>query len=208
MVSFLVFLIAIVPYLIWTIYTGIKRRWKKLIYQLSVPTVIYIVIFAVTATIDHFEYSNYLRNIYDTDFSFDDATFEYHSDRSFNGDGYSLSVYPLPSEIRNRFENPDSALKNEFPKKPNYRKDWDSQTWREAPYLIYQKRYFDFALQSHYSESNKEFEKYIEKARKAIESKNTFYSFFVQVHSYGVADIDLFIVDLEENLVYSINFNT
>ena len=126
--------------------------------------------------------------------------FEHDSDRAFNGDGTSISIYELPPEIRSRFEAPDKKLLTEFPKRPHYRNDWSVVTWKEAPLNEEYNQYLDFALFAASGHS--------EEIREALSRKGTYYAFFHYDHGDHPGNVDFFIIDLVRNRLYSINVNT
>ena len=142
----------------------------------------------------------YVLDIYDSETDLDEPLYKYTPERSFNGDGVSLYIFELPVSIRQRFENSDSRLISDFPKRPYYRDDWSTVSWREAPLSKEHKMYFDFAL--HASSSH------AEELRESLSRAGTFYSFFHYDHGDHPSNVDFFIVDLEAGRIYEINVNT
>jgi len=161
----------------------------------------------VSSVLDAKAYSEYLSGLYDTNVTLGSALYEYDSPRAFNGDGYSISIYELPANIRSRFESADERLLTEFPKRPSYRDRWNSQHWREAPFDTKFEKYLDFAL-SRYDEDRTGLSSQFQAIREALSRKRTYYAFFTYDHGDHPGNIDLFIVDLEGGRLYSINHNT
>ena len=96
-----------IPYGIWIIYSLFKKRWKRVVLQIAVPIVIYALLLGVSVLINSKAHTDYINGLYDCKVSLGSAIFEYDSERTFNGDGYSFSVYELPSTVRQRFESVD-----------------------------------------------------------------------------------------------------
>lgn len=211
MVTFIVVLLTILgclPYAIWVIYSLFKKRWKRVGLQIVIPLAIYAVLFSADAFFSAREHADDLNGLFDAQVTLGPTIFNYESVRSFLGDGYSISVYELPSAIRQRFESPDQKLLTEYPKHPGYRDHWKFEHWREAPFDDVFKEYLDFALSTSGPENREGLELQFEAIRKALARKGTYYAFFYNVPSGYVGDVDFFIVDLVEGRLYMINLNT
>ncbi len=118
-IVFLFTLLGCLPYGIWIIYTAVKKRWKRLGLQVGIPFVAYLLLQGVSWIVYEDAYNRYLEELYDTEVDLGQPIFEHDSERSFNGDGYSISVHELPSTIRSRFETADKRLLSDFPKHPS-----------------------------------------------------------------------------------------
>ncbi len=197
-----------IPYGIWIIYSMFKKKWKRVGLQIAIPVAVYACFAGIATLSSSKAHADYLVGLYDTEVEFGPAVFEYNSDRSFNGDGYSFSVYELPAKIRKRFESADARLLTEYPKQPSYRNHWQFEHWREAPFDDKFREYVDFALSSYDAGNASELTKHFESIRSALQRKGTFYAFFYNRPSGHVGDVDFFIVDLTEGRLYSINNNT
>ena len=126
-------LIGCIPYLAWIVYTAFKKRWRKLGLQILIPVITYGFLFLILFFLNSKLYDNDLLNMFNTKVELGTPVFEYHSERHFNGDGYSLSVYKLPESVKKRFFEADELFLNEFPKLPDYRSHWSQEHWREGP---------------------------------------------------------------------------
>ena len=199
-IFFIIAVLGCIPYGIWIILTAIKKRWQKLSLQIAIPVATYILLLVFAYFGESYIKAQYDRNIYDSDGNLGDPIYEHHPERSFNGDGSSISIYDLPPKIRSRFENPDSKLLEDFPKRPDYRDDWKVMRWREAPIDEEFNQYTNFAL---FGASN-----YSSDIKKALSRKGTYYAFFYYDHGENPGNIDFFIVDLVGGRIYSINVNT
>lgn len=204
----LITILGCIPYGIWIVYSMIKKKWKRVGIQIGIPVAVYAMLIGASSLSGPMIQADYLKDLYDCEVSLGPAIFEYDSERSFNGDGYSFSVYSLPSTIRERFESADSRLLSEYPKHPSYRDHWSFEHWREAPFDEKFKDYLDFALSSYDAGNASELTTHFESIRKALGQKGTHYAFFYNRPSSYIGDIDLFIVDLNEGRLYSINHNT
>ena len=133
----------------------------------------------------------------------------YHeSPRAFNGDGYSISVYELPGSIRDRFESPDEGLLANFPQRPSYRNDWSAQRWKRSPFDDEFDEYLDFALSSYDSDKMTGIYDQFDAIRKAPSGGEAYYAFFYCSHKEYLLNVDMFIIDLGGNRLYTINHNT
>lgn len=196
----MVVILGFIPYAIWSIRTAIKKNWKKFGIQVGAPVVYFAILIGISVFTESGAQDQYLKDVYDADVEFADPVFKDESPRSFNGDGASLYIYEIPDQIRRRFENQDSRLMTDFPKRPHFRRDWSVVTWKEAPFDSNLEKYLDFAL---YASS-----KHSEEIRDALSRKGTFYSFFHYDHGSSPGNVDFFVVDLVGGRVYEINVNT
>ena len=204
----LITILGCIPYGIWIIYSLFKKKWKRVGFQIAIPVAVYACLAGVSTLSSSKAHADYLVGLYDAEVELGPAIFGYDSDRSFNGDGYSFSVYELPAKIRKRFESADDRLLTEYPKHPSYRNHWQFEHWREAPFDDKFKEHLDFALSSYDSGKAPGLSLHFEAIRKALGRKGTYYSLFYYKPGGYIGDIDLFIVDLVEGRLYSINHNT
>lgn len=197
-----------VPYLVWMIYTAVKKRWRKLACQIAIPLVAFVLLVVASGLYDRYSHQRDQDGVFACDANFGNAMYGYDSDRSFNGDGYSLTVYVLPDSIRKRFQSVDQELTTEFPKCPDYRDDWDTVHWREAPFDPAYEKYISFALHAYNGDGDSGLAAQQARAFAAINKKGAYYAFFKYDHGDSPGNIDLFIVDIEDGMVYIINLNT
>jgi hypothetical protein len=207
-IAFLVALLGCIPYGIWMIYTAVKKRWKRLGLQVAVPLAAFLVLMGVSWIVNELAHERYLEGLYDTRVDLGTPIFEYDSERAFNGDGYSISVYELPPPIRARFASADARLLSDFPKRPSYRDHWSFERWRRSPFDDKFQKYLDFALSSYDADRASGLSEQFDYIRKALSGDRAYYAFFYYSHGDYPGNIDLFIVDLEGNRLYSINHNT
>ncbi len=198
--SIVVAILGFIPYVIWSIRTAIKKNWKKFGIQIGAPVAYFAILIGISVYSESGAQDQYLKDLYDTDFEFADPVFIEESSRSFNGDGASIYVYEIPDQIRRRFENPDSRLMTEFPKRPHFRSHWSVVIWKKAPFDSNFENYLDFAL---YASS-----KHSQEIRDALSREGTFYSFFHYDHGSSPGNVDFFVVDLVGGRIYEINVNT
>ena len=207
LLSILIAFFGCIPYLIWIIKTIKKRDFKKVRNQVLAPIVFYIALNGLSIIVNKIDYKLYLKNVFDTSVSFDDPIYSYESERAFNGDGYSLTVHTLPKEIEERFKNFDQKLKSSYPIKPAYRDKWETIHWQKAPITDKFTPYFNFALSEPYGKKKK-LKEHLKSISSAIKGPNVYYSFFYYDHSKDFpGNIDLFIIDLKNKMVYLINHN-
>ena len=207
-IAFLVTLVGAIPYVIWFIVSLVQKRWTRVCLQIAFPLVTYAVLCLISRPLDAKAHDAYLEGLFDTVAKLGKTNYEYDSLRSFNGDGYSISVYELPDSIRRRFDGADERLLLEFPKRPQYRSHWRTEHWRAAPFDPAFQKYLDFALSSYDARQATGLAAQFEAIREAVSRKRTYYGFFTYDHGERPGDIDLFIVDLERGQLYMINHNT
>ncbi|MCB1204333.1 MAG: hypothetical protein KDN18_08730, partial [Verrucomicrobiae bacterium] len=206
--SFVLFCIGIIPYLIWVVVTLAKKRWRTFGILLLGPAILIVLVVGTIRVLDAFAYRAYLKGVYGTKCSLPDPIFEFHSPRDFNGDGYSFEVMELPAEIRARFESADDELLSGFPKRPNYRNDWEVSSWREAPAGDELEGKLDFALSDYGVGRDPDLVRYFGLIREALDRKGTFYASFTKEGLSSPINIDFFVVDLVGGWLYQINHNT
>ncbi len=201
-------LIGCIPYGIWLIRTAIQKRWKRLIFQIIIPVMAYAILMVVTSLANKHQYNRDLQDCFDTKVNLKNPLYEYNSERGFNGDGYSISVYELPASIRERFESADERLMKTFPVRPDYREHWNSEHWHKSPFDPQFAKYLEFALARYLADDSSQIVAYHEAIQKALDHPGCYYSFFYNNHDEDVGDIDFFVVDLINNRLYMINHNT
>ena len=197
-----------VPYGVWILTTVGKKRWKKAGRQVAVPFAAFLALWGLSAAFGMRVFPDYYANLYDTDVTLATPTYEFNSGRSGLGDGYSISVYELPDEIRSRFKKPDERLLTKFPRRPFYCLDWEYERWMEAPYNTDHKEFVDFALSDLFARREEGLPEQLEALRSALRRKGTYYSFFAYSPRGGVGDIYFYVVDLVDSRLYLINQNT
>lgn len=199
-------LIGVIPYLFALVRSIRAKQWPRLRKLILIPLIGSVLFLGVDAMVRHLSYREYLANLYGTKVTLGKPLFSYDSERSFNGDGYSITIYELPDSIRQRFSSADETLLSEFPKRPGYRKHWQSERWRRTPFEARFAKYLKFAL-SEYSPTSG-LESQFAEIRKILAEEGRFYSFFYNQHDDRPGDADFFIIDLPGNRLYVINHNT
>ena len=119
-----------------------------------------------------------------------------------------FEVYDLSDAIRSRFMAVDARLLEHYPKRPDYRDDWQTEHWKEAPMAAAFEKYLSFALSGYDVRSQEGLSDHFAAVRAALQRAGTYFAYFKYDHGDNPGNIDLFIVDLEEDLVYIINHNT
>jgi len=148
-----------------------------------------------------------------TPFSFNKQVYRYDSARCWNGDGYSLVVLELPPEMARYFSAPPSEFFANYPKKPDYRREWRAVNWHAGPIRTDEKVFTDFVFMDRDAKELKRLEKSFAAIRCSLAKPTTYYAYFHHTistwdHTPQVCDIDFFVIDPEERLFYLINFNT
>lgn len=206
----ILFLIAAIglAYLIWIIRAALKHQWHKLTILVSIPVVAVGILCLWSWTSHRFEYARYLKDVFDTKVVLGPAIYSYDSERAFNGDGYSIAVYKLPQSIRDRFTSTDKGLFTDFPRRPYYKSHWNTVYWRKAPFDDSLSVLLQFALSTLDARNAKGLGDQFDAIKTALRKPTTFYAFFYNGTKTCVGDVDLFIVDLDADRLYTINLNT
>jgi len=197
------FIILFAVWLVWCLNRLLMKRWRQFLAVAVIPPA------AVAAFLVFALFYTYLERttdaqLFNADADVHEATFAYHSDRSFTGDGYSIVEYKLPQAIRERFLACDEKLLTEFPQHGSNRNGWSTSYWKRGPFDAAQQKFIGFAL----GISEPEVSDVRAKVLDALSKPTTFYAFFYKKNDDRVSDIDFFVVDLENNRVYMINSNT
>lgn len=194
-------------YLIWMGVTAWNRRWRKLIYQFLAAIGIMGGLYGGAVLWWRWqsarEEAAFFEGLAGVPGHFPDSLFAYTPPRDFNGDGYSVEVFPLPAEIRARFEHFDAAKMAGFPKRPEYRAHWQRVDWQATPLKPEDKQYLDFVLPG--AEEAKE---QCARIRELLGKPGSFYGYFYFSHEGWLGDVDFFIVDREGGRLYLLNLNT
>jgi hypothetical protein len=130
--------------------------------------------------------------------------YNYESERNFLGDGYSLTVYPLPKVIKDRFQKADKLLLTQYPKFPEYGEDWRTVKWHQSPIDSKYKSYLSFAILS--AENAQGMKNHLQAINSSLSRSGSFYS-FVYRYPNSLGDIDFFVIDLQQDKIYHINSN-
>ena len=202
--AILISILGCVPYTIWIICIACKRRWRKLCAWLCIPFVLYLLLLGFTAVADSIARDQYPTGVYDTKVTLGDAVYEYESERAFNGDGYTFMVYRLPAAIKTRFEAADDKLLTKHPSKCSYRSEWRVQNWKAGPLRAEDQKYLDFALLG----GDESLAVHAGAIRKALAGEGAYYAYLHYDHGGFPGNVDFFVVDLENDYLYVINFNT
>lgn len=195
--------VACIPYGVWVWVTAFRGKWKQVARQIACPAVLFAVIWPVSDYLHSVSYAEYLKNIYDTDVSLGTPLYEYESGRALNGDGYSISVYELPPEIRQRFQAADQRLLKHFPQPTGSRSNWGVNHWAEGPFDPQYNTFLDFALSEYDARREPSLAHRFQEIRTVLAHGRTYYAFF----DYR-KNIDFFVIDLDEGRLYVINHNT
>jgi hypothetical protein len=203
-IGLLVALVGAIPYFLWIIISAFKRRWSKCLRLILIPSTVFIIAWLLNYPISLADDLISSRMTYGCFTLHGTPTFQYESERTWQGDGSSVVIYNLPPCVRKHFESFGSGLLCEYPIPPLERFKWKTIHWRQAPFDPALRRYIDFALPR---------EDETDALRKDIDAALTeptsFYAMFVFDHSGGnPGNVDLLIVDLKRSRLYYLNQNT
>ena len=135
------------------------------------------------------------------------AELSHHSDRAFNGDGYSIDVYLISERAADYLMDPAEEFFQRFPILPNYRSDWKSEPWRKTPSRSQDSKYIHFvSLSTENFGGNSNDPRDV--ASRLLAEQGNYYSYFYNVPSKYLGDVDLFIISPKERLIVIVNHNT
>lgn len=195
-------------YLIWMVRTGIKKKWKRLGLQIITPVLLSVMLFGILNVYQKNYHAKSLEYMYATRIQKLPAPiYNYDSGRSFQGDGCSLTVYPLPKVIKNRFQKADKLLLTQYPKFPEYGEDWQTVKWHQSPIDSKYSGYLSFAISSAEAENAPGIKNHLQAINSSLSRPSSFYS-FVYRYPNSLGDIDFFVLDLHKDKIYHINNNT
>jgi hypothetical protein len=136
---------------------------------------------------------------------------EYHSERSFNGDGYSIAVFRVP-EGRS-FDSAVEATLNDprYPEKPRYRDGWKLKLWTSTPPAEGEQVFIDFCLED-YGVKNQGLDQARGYLKLLMSEPGIYYAYFYFLHDFdggtNVGGIDFFIYSPARRIFLTVNHNT
>jgi hypothetical protein len=134
--------------------------------------------------------------------------YEYHSDRGFNGDGYSIYIYQIYDPLIQHFQNNIDNLSKSYPNKPWYREDWQTKKWSIGPIPENEIIFFDFSLPGYVDMPN-DYEIKKEMIYNLIKTESNYYfSYHYKMHDERPDNIDFYLVFPNKKIFVIINHNT
>ena len=211
LILFLTLIIVLIyPVLAWKMFKALKAKNKPKFYRLSVILLILILIpgfyFKIFPgsnlfwnPIEKAEERNY--NVELTGFEFNDGEliYEYETERAFNGDGYSIWIYKIDDQTAEYFKNPKAEFFTKYPS-AELRSHWETELWKKTPFDKQEKKFLNFA---HSNLEELEFE-----LEDLLYEKGNYYAYKYYMHSYGIGNIDFYIICPNRKLIVQINNNT
>jgi len=146
----------------------------------------------------------YTRNLVGISFVMPEPIYELNSERHFNGDGSSFSIYKLDEKIIKELINLDSTFFTEYPKK-GMRDNWELSKWKRTPL---NKEYTDVFHFASYAENKSEYN-----LEKLLDEKGNYYAFKYYKHSFSnesdhILNVDFYLISPKRKILISINVNT
>ncbi len=140
-------------------------------------------------------------------FTLGQPEYVYETERSFNGDGYTILAYKLPSYTGGALGVRGLPF---GPRKRWFRHEWDVVPWARAPVRSEDSPYVKFGFQS---EMIPEAEHVAAMALEALKSNSTFYAYLHKSSVFRegnlwVQNVDFYIIDLDNGRFFVVNHNT
>lgn len=202
-------LLGAIPFLIVLCVRVWRREWRRVRLWVATPVLVLLGVFGLTSGL------NALANMLDRERIFGErvwlgfSEFDYDSERTIHGDGYSMAIYALPEKIQRRFEAGDTGWMSGMPMSLSMRKDWRAEHWREAPIDPQLKRVLDFALSGFTGPTDPiELKNRGDEVREALSRPKVYYAYYVNDVGGFISNVDFYVVDLVRQRLYRINCNT
>ncbi len=210
-------LVLIISYSIigYKIYKAFRKNDKRKLYTLTTFLIILILVpgffLKILSSSDFFlepveivQEKNYNQQL--TGFNFNDGEkiYEFETERSFNGDGYSIWIYKIDDSTANYFKNPNSEFFVKYPK-TEFKNHWKSELWKKTPFDKKEQEFLDFA----YTKLDKlDFE-----LEDLLNEEGNYYSYEYFMHDFNdgtvlIGDIEFYIICPERKIIVKINHNT
>lgn len=136
---------------------------------------------------------------------------QFHSSRSFTGDGYSIEIYTLPKRVVTYFGNPGRDFRNYPCPLWWFPEDCCVVKWKTGIPDTKEQKFVDHALLQTYLYSSlrdKKISELLRTAETSLYKDTTHYSYAYRITGDYVADIDFFIIDPVGKLLIIINHST
>jgi len=138
---------------------------------------------------------------------------EFHSPRSFTGDGYSIMIYTLPESAVRHFANPDEDFRNHPCPPWGFPEDCCVVKWKTGIPETDEQKFLDHALlhPQRYLYSflkGKKISELLLTAKNSLYKGTTHYSYVYRIYDDDVSDIHFFIIDPVGKLLIIINHST
>lgn len=186
----------------------LKRRWRlSVTLALSLFLTAVGLIYLMVASRER-EHSAYLTGLFATQVELPPPLFRHDPPRIWQGDGFSLVVYELPDLVRRRFLNADQQLLTAHPSPGEERPGSDVCTWRTGGVDEKSEKILHFALSATEVQDDSELMRQGKTIWERINASGTYYAYILDRHGDQIANLDLFVVDLEAGRLYFLNLNT
>lgn len=187
-----------------------KRRWAGSVFLSVVLTVVVVfpgLSWGILPGSSFYQDLVQTRQLTGHAFFLGSAEQSHHSERAFNGDGYSIAVYSISESAAATLAAPPPEFFEKLPVRPGYRSHWEAVPWRETPSRSEDSEYINFvsvASENRGSDPNNP----QDVAARLLSEEGNYYSYFYNVPSNHLGNVDLFIISPEERLLVIVNQNT
>jgi hypothetical protein len=191
-------------------FKSLKKKNKPKFYRLSIILLILILIPCFFwkllpgsdffwQPIENAQEKNYNLELTGFEYNDGDLIYEYETERAFNGDGYSIWIYKIDEKTAEYFKNPNEEFFTKYPK-TDFRNDWESEFWKRTPFDQKEQKFLDFA---HSTLDELDFE-----LEDLLNENGNYYAYEYYMHSFGIGNIDFYIICPNRKLIVKINSNT
>lgn len=192
------------------------KAWKAFRTRRGIRTAIYTMLTALmlwggleiglvpgAAIYHHLSITN---RLFGTPFLLEAPSFSHHTERSFHGDGFSMTVYSLSeAQVRHLREAGPDLFKR--PEEPDYRDTWQKVPWQRSPMKKDEARYLHFC-KDWPGESNVKAEEIVDQIESALAGTDCLYSYNYNENGEEkpyLADVDFYFVDFKRRLLILLN---
>ena len=130
----------------------------------------------------------------------------YHSEREFNGDGYSIDVFDISDSFAAWAASPPAEFTIRYPIKPEFRSHWNSIAWHKTPIPAEEVPFLDTAMSERADDPK--LEAAIKLLKKLANEPGNYIAIRYHGQAASVADIDFFLLSPSEKTFILVNFNT
>jgi hypothetical protein len=133
--------------------------------------------------------------------------YDYNSQRSLLGDGYSLTVFELPNNYSEYINENFNLIEKNYPTNSNFRCEWNIEPWKTTPINNYGDAAYinQFVISQFHDEKNREYKIYKKYIETALNEEGNYYCYF---YSESRGNIDFYVYVPKEKILIMINHNT
>jgi len=188
----------VIPYLFFLRQAWTRKKWRNVFLLVFIPAAFYPLFALVWLKVDRAVASDVRAGIYDARFDLPKPLFEFHSRGR-----YYIAVYPLPPEVRSRFEHFDEDLQANFPRVSIDSGSTENVRWHRTPpgQPGWIKDLAGVGVPAD-TESASGLDPFCHDLRQALDTEGSFFAFSKNENPGSNPEIRFHLVDLKANRLY------